>query len=122
MPNKGIQREGTLTLQVPAHAGCQYATAALDLRPACREGPLEAPRPSRYFPGRFPRQEDTGNLGWHVDASFPGAAADPNDFLSWRINVQSHGRALLMLFLFSDVQFHGKATRGAEEHASLSDR
>ena len=41
------------------------------------------------------------DTGWHVDASFPGANA--NDYLEWRINVNSKGRALLMLFLFSDV-------------------
>lgn len=54
-------------------------------------------------PVRFPADEDTGDTGWHVDASFPGPDADPNDFSSWRINVFSRDRALLMLFLFSDV-------------------
>jgi Phytanoyl-CoA dioxygenase (PhyH) len=55
------------------------------------------------FPVRFPSQTDTGDTGWHVDASFPGEDSRPNDFLSWRVNVRSRGRALLMLFLFSDV-------------------
>jgi hypothetical protein len=63
------------------------------------------------FPVRFPSQEDTGDTGWHVDASFPGEDADPHDFLSWRINVRSHGRALLMLFLFSDVGEQDAPTR-----------
>lgn len=53
------------------------------------------------FPIRFPSKESTGDTGWHVDASFPGD--DPADYFSWRINVHSKGRALLMLFLFSDV-------------------
>lgn len=53
------------------------------------------------FPVRFPSAEDPGDAGWHVDASFSGD--DPNDYLAWRINVHSRGRALLMLFLFSDV-------------------
>ncbi len=53
------------------------------------------------FPIRFPGSGEPDNTGWHVDASFPGE--DPNDYLSWRINVLSKGRALLMLFLFSDV-------------------
>lgn len=53
------------------------------------------------FPVRFPSAEDPGDAGWHVDASFPGN--DPADYMSWRINVRSRGRALLMLFLFSDV-------------------
>jgi hypothetical protein len=63
------------------------------------------------FPVRFPSQEDTGDTGWHVDASFPGKDADPHDFSSWRINVQSRGRALLLLFLFSDVGEQEAPTR-----------
>ena len=52
------------------------------------------------FPVRFPSPDDPGDAGWHVDASFD---ADDPDFLSWRVNIASKGRALLMLFLFSDV-------------------
>jgi hypothetical protein len=52
------------------------------------------------FPVRFPSSDDPGDAGWHVDASF---GTDNPDFLSWRLNVCSKGRALLMLFLFSDV-------------------
>jgi hypothetical protein len=55
------------------------------------------------FPVRFPSLLDPGDAGWHVDASFAGDASDPNDYLTWRVNVRSRGRALLMLFLFSDV-------------------
>lgn len=55
------------------------------------------------FPVRFPSEADTGDTGWHVDASFPSDDASPGDYLSWRVNVHSRGRALLMLFLFSDV-------------------
>jgi Phytanoyl-CoA dioxygenase (PhyH) len=58
------------------------------------------------FPVRFPHADDPGDTGWHIDVSFPGPSDDPNernDFSSWRVNVTSHGRALLMLFLFSDV-------------------
>jgi hypothetical protein len=51
------------------------------------------------FPVRFPSPDDPGDAGWHIDVSF---ATDPNDFLAWRANVTSKGRALL-LFLFSDV-------------------
>lgn len=61
------------------------------------------------FPVRFPSPEDPGDDGWHVDASFPGE--DPTDFLSSRINVTSRGRALLMLFLFSDVGEKDAPTR-----------
>jgi hypothetical protein len=55
------------------------------------------------FPVRFPSSDDPGDTGWHVDASFSGKRSDPSNYLSWHINVHSRGRALLMLFLFSDV-------------------
>lgn len=61
------------------------------------------------FPIRFPSSLEPADTGWHVDASFPGD--NPGDFLSWRINVQSKGRALLMLFLFSDVGCKDAPTR-----------
>ncbi|MEJ7589704.1 MAG: hypothetical protein WKI04_19305 [Ferruginibacter sp.] len=54
------------------------------------------------FPVRFPAPDEPGDTGWHVDAAFPGD--DQYNYLSWRINVRSKGRALLLLFLFSDVE------------------
>lgn len=61
------------------------------------------------FVVRFPSDNDPGDTGWHVDAGFPGH--DPNDYFNWRINVWSKGRALLMLFLFSDVSEPDAPTR-----------
>lgn len=55
------------------------------------------------FPIRFPSPEAPGDAGWHIDVSFPDATADQNDFFTWRANIASRGRALLMLFLFTDV-------------------
>ncbi len=49
------------------------------------------------FPVRFPSDDDPGDAGWHAEASFAGEDG------SWRLNVSSKGRALLMLFLFSDI-------------------
>lgn len=49
------------------------------------------------FPIRFPSTMDPGDTGWHAEASFQGEDG------SWRLNMTSRGRALLMLFLFSDV-------------------
>jgi hypothetical protein len=63
------------------------------------------------FPIRFPSPDDPGDAGWHVDASFASEDADPHDFFSWRVNVHSRGRALLMLFLFSDVAERDAPTR-----------
>lgn len=66
------------------------------------------------FPVRFPSPDDPGDAGWHVDVSFPGESGDPHekaDFSAWRVNVTSRGRALLMLFLFSDVDTLDAPTR-----------
>jgi phytanoyl-CoA dioxygenase PhyH len=60
------------------------------------------------FPVRFPSAVDPGDAGWHIDVSF---GTESPDFMSWRANVQSKGRALLMLFLFSDVGERDAPTR-----------
>jgi hypothetical protein len=60
------------------------------------------------FPVRFPSPRDPGDAGWHIDVSF---GTDSPDFMSWRANVHSKGRALLMLFLFSDVGDQDAPTR-----------
>jgi hypothetical protein len=64
------------------------------------EGRWLAPKGLGTFPIRFPLPDPTGDDGWHVDVSF---GTDNPDFMEWRANVKSSGRALLMLFLFSDV-------------------
>lgn len=61
------------------------------------------------FPVRFPSGQEPGDTGWHTDAGFPGD--DPADYFEWRVNVHSKGRALLMLFLFSDVSALDAPTR-----------
>ena len=57
------------------------------------------------FPVRFPSDQDPGDAGWHADAGFYGADG------SMRLNVHSKGRALLMLFLFSDTGDSDAPTR-----------
>lgn len=65
-----------------------------------------AARPSLgSFPIRFPSDDDPGDDGWHTDAGFYGADG------SMRLNLVSRGRALLMLFLFSDVEENDAPTR-----------
>lgn len=61
------------------------------------------------FPVRFPSTEEPGDDGWHIDGSFAGD--DFKDFLDIRANVVSKGRALLMLFLLSDVGEEDAPTR-----------
>lgn len=53
------------------------------------------------FPIRFPSVRQPNDTGKHVDVSFPGN--DPGNYLEWRANIKSRGRALLMLVLYSDV-------------------
>jgi Phytanoyl-CoA dioxygenase (PhyH) len=60
------------------------------------------------FPVRFPSPDDPGDAGWHVDASF---GYDDPDFMNWRVNARSRGRALLLLFLFSAVGDDDAPTR-----------
>src|SRR6267143_33677 len=45
---------------------------------------------------RFPSTTDPGDAGWHFDGSYDVSG-------QWWVNVQSRGRALLALFLFTDV-------------------
>lgn len=59
-----------------------------------------SPRALGRFVLRLPVLEAPGDDGWHIDVSF---GTESPDFLDWRANVSSRGRALLMLFLFSDV-------------------
>jgi len=63
------------------------------------------------FVVRFPSREDPGDAGWHIDTSFPPENGTASDYLDWRVNVTSKGRALLMLFLFSDVEANDAPTR-----------
>ena len=49
------------------------------------------------FPIRFPSVEEPPDAVWHVDASYDRGDGD------WRLDVSSRRRALLMLFLFTDV-------------------
>ena len=76
------------------------------------------PRPNvGMFVVRFPSSGDPGDLGWHIDASIaPAAGFDGNhhgdrDYSDFRVNLVSDGRALLMLFLFSDVTEDDAPTR-----------
>ncbi|TSH93121.1 phytanoyl-CoA dioxygenase family protein [Verticiella sediminum] len=78
------------------------------------------PGPLGTFPIRFPSPEDPGDAGWHIDPGF-GFETHPDDFLAWRTNLHSRGRALLLLFLFSDVGRHDAPTRlrvGSHRHVA----
>jgi hypothetical protein len=63
------------------------------------------------FPVRFPSPNNPGDAGWHIDTSFPPETGDRSDYFDWRVNTASKGRALLLLFLFSDVGENDAPTR-----------
>jgi hypothetical protein len=52
--------------------------------------------------------DEPGDDGWHIDVSF---GFENPDFMDWRANIKSRGRALLMLFLLSDVGLDDAPTR-----------
>lgn len=57
-------------------------------------------------PIRFPVGRDSGDTGWHFDASFPAP-----DGPGYRVSVSSRDRGLLALFLISDVDEDDAPTR-----------
>jgi Phytanoyl-CoA dioxygenase (PhyH) len=64
------------------------------------------------FVARFPHPDDPADTGWHIDASFPPEPdGQQGSYFDWRVNLRSKGRALLMLFLFSDVGEDDAPTR-----------
>ncbi|MFI0942210.1 phytanoyl-CoA dioxygenase family protein [Streptomyces sp. NPDC021020] len=65
------------------------------------------PRPSLgSFPLRFPHPEEPDDAGWHIDGGYLPAGE------SWHFsNLRSRDRALLMLFLFTDVTEDNAPTR-----------
>lgn len=70
-----------------------------------------APQGLGTFPIRFPSEVPPGDDGWHIDGSFMLPTDDTSDFFNIRANIVSKGRALLMLFLFSDVGENDAPTR-----------
>jgi len=58
------------------------------------------------FPVRFPHPDDPGDTGWHMDGSYT-----PEGESGYWLNLRSRGRALLMLFLFSDTDADNAPTR-----------
>lgn len=58
------------------------------------------------FPLRFPHESEPDDAGWHIEASF--LAPDGSRYLT---NYRSRGRALLVLFLFSEVSEADAPTR-----------
>ena len=60
------------------------------------------------FPIRLPSTQPSAETDWHVDMSFGPRTSDT---MQWRANIMSDGRALLLLFLFSDIDSNEAPTR-----------
>jgi hypothetical protein len=58
------------------------------------------------FPLRFPHDDEPDGLGWHVEGSYTPAGET-----SYWTNVRSRDRALLALYLFTDVEMDDGPTR-----------
>ncbi|MGU3503190.1 phytanoyl-CoA dioxygenase [Mycobacterium sp. C31M] len=89
-----IRVDGMATPEFTSSANTDKLTAAFDAlvgpggwRPRVGMG---------TFPLRFPSAEPPREAGWHVEGSFYDASGP-------RLSLRSKGRALLMLFLYSDV-------------------
>lgn len=79
-----------------------------------------APTGLGSIPIRFPSPHEPGDTGWHIDVSF---GTEHPDFMQWRVNVTSRGRALLLLFLLSDVGDDDAPTRIREgSHLNIARR
>jgi hypothetical protein len=71
------------------------------------------------FPLRFPSQEQPVESGWHIDAGSADRELTDDDVedieamgkVEFRVNINSRGRALLLLMLFSDVGPDDSPTR-----------
>ncbi len=57
------------------------------------------------IPVRFPSQDDPGDAGWHIEASYNSREG------GLRVNHRSRARGLLALFLFTDVDEASAPTR-----------
>ncbi|MET7487903.1 phytanoyl-CoA dioxygenase family protein [Streptomyces sp. NPDC005538] len=58
------------------------------------------------FPLRFPHEEEPDDAGWHIDGSYT-----PEGRKGYYVNLRSRDRALLMLFLFTEVTEDNAPTR-----------
>ncbi|WP_189313482.1 phytanoyl-CoA dioxygenase family protein [Streptomyces brasiliensis] len=64
------------------------------------------------FPLRFPHPDEPDDAGWHIEGSYlPESSEGAEGVTLWHANLWSRDRALLMLFLFSEVTEADAPTR-----------
>jgi hypothetical protein len=113
---RGIRRDDRTTWTGPvARINCPEGApfAAAGTRPAVQEACDQLIGAGRWWrregiggtiPVRFPSEEDPGDAGWHIEASYEAGG-------QWRVNAGSRGRGLLALYLFTDVDEASAPTR-----------
>jgi hypothetical protein len=92
----------------PFRSRRQHIGSSAGIRPTRRRGPPAPLHEHGYVPHQIsfiarPRR--------HWLAHRPSFAFDTPDFLSWRANVHSRGRMLLMLFIGLSLPHHGVGAR-----------
>ena len=114
--DRGVRREDPSTWRDPVvRINCpeSEAFAAAGTQPALWEAFDQLIGEGRWWrrrgvggtiPVRFPSQDDPGDAGWHIEASFEKSG-------DWWVNYRSRQRGLLALYLFSDVDADGAPTR-----------
>lgn len=63
------------------------------------------------FPLRFPHDDEPDDAGWHIEGSFLPEGGSASSPAGYHANVRSKDRALLMLFLFTEVGEDDAPTR-----------
>ena len=72
---------------------------------------------------RFPVPGPVDDDGWHIDVSFAGPDSVEQDYMTWRANVVSRDRGLLMLYLFTDTtEVDGPTRIRIGSHLAMSKR
>ncbi|WP_109507832.1 phytanoyl-CoA dioxygenase family protein [Nocardioides speluncae] len=116
-PDTGCDRDDPATwtkpvVRLPGYGGGPFARAAGS--PALHDAFDRLVGAGRWrprgglgtIPVRFPHPDDPGDDGWHVEGSYL-----PDGATAYHTNVFSKDRALLMLFLFTDVGADDAPTR-----------
>lgn len=114
---EGVRRGDPVTWRAPVvRIGCpeSEAFAAAGTQPALWKAFDQLIGEGRWWrrrgvggtiPVRFPSQDDPGDAGWHIEASYDGTDGQ------WWVNRRSRARGLLVLYLFSDVDADSAPTR-----------
>jgi hypothetical protein len=115
LATEGVTRDPTTWTRPVVRVNCPDGEpfVAAGTSPALWAAYVELIGPGRWtrrrgvggdIPVRFPSEEYPGDVGWHIEGSYPIGSG-------YWANVRSRARGLLALFLFSDVGLDDAPTR-----------